>query len=333
MAKNKKMKTQESQVPHPILSSFQEATDYAVTELKRRGFMASQKDVYTERECSVCGFIARPVDKYEGKPLMWVSVVDERLSVLCQRHSYEERNRLRNEAKKQLMAGNPGLENKEAWERSAHVVGITGLTLLQVLNASKELANPELEKLLAEKVPCAISQLSGKPEDVRLIRRSQGCVLHRDAILAISKTFGQGSPEWNLVLLIHEKITGKNQENGEMPPFVSIASAKKLANMLDANNMPMIPDWDGIPYRPRLYTTGAEVVKKFLDGDYQEVVDDTEGNFLARLMETAPEPLTVTVAEITRDYLRNSLSLQTGGARRKSFTNKGRRRDHDDSEG
>ena len=95
----------------------------------------------------------------------------------------------------------------------------------------------------------------------------------------------------------------------------------------------MIPDWDGIPYRPRLYTTGAEVVKKFLDGDYQEVVDDTEGNFLARLMETAPEPLTVTVAEITRDYLRNSLSLQTGGARRKSFTNKGRRRDHDDSEG
>jgi len=323
MAKNKTQKSQVEVQVHPVFTSFPDATDYAVAELKRKGFIASQKDVYEQMECVICKFTARSVDKCGDKFLMWVSVVDDRIRVLCQQHSYEERRHLRNEAKDRLMTENPDLGNKEAWEQSANVIGITGLTLLQVLNASKELANPELEKLLAERVPCAISQLSGKPEDVRLIRRNQGCVLHRDAIRTISKTFKQGSPEWNLTLLIHEKITGKNPKNGEMPQFISIASAKKLEDMLDTHNMPMIPGRDGIPYRPRLYTNGNDFVRGFLNGDYQEEVDSKEENFLVRLMETAPEPLTATIKELYLDGVSSHC--------RKSFTKKGYRH-HDRGE-
>jgi len=294
-----------------IFSSFDQATAFVVSEWTRRNVQVPAPNDFVG--CAECGFSAKPTKKVGERNLIWLSMVD--LRPLCQNHSHEERLTLRNRAKEALLKKSPELSPKEAWEATPNLLGITGITFLSAIVAFKNAKNPELEasvrELLKEEVPCALTAITG---ETRVIRRSQGCVLNRDAIVAIMGDEQRTDDQRQLALVIHENISGRPTPKGAFPPFIAIDTVNAvLVEALGGGLIPMIDDGEGRKFRPRLFTLGSEVVRDFAEKEQNDVangkqfVDDGKQfveNLLGMVPNNTSAGLSAKMGDIVREEAR-----------------------------
>lgn len=310
-----------------VFPSFDQATQFVVSEWTRRNVQVPAPNDFVE--CTECGFSAKPTQRVGERNLIWLSMVN--LRPLCQEHSHQERLALRNKAKDALLEKTPALSPKEAWEITANLVGITGITLLSAIVAFKNAKNPELEasvrELLREEVPCALTAITG---ETRMIRRSQGCELNHDAIVAIMGDTQRTVEQRQLALLIHENISGVDTPEGELPPFVAIDTVNTvLVRALGGSLVPMLDDGEGRKFRPRLFTLGHEVIRKFAEraqnvGDEKVVESELLGSLMGMIPDNNPS-LSTKIGDIVLEEARrreNSRHRKSSDWKRKGSNRK-----------